>query len=327
MTVLRPDYYALLGVGSDADRETIRAAYHAFAKQYHPDSGGVGQASERFLQVQEAYRVLGNADRRTQYDVERARQQALEEARRLEREISYRRSLVPVPSVRQPTLPPRGLRANTGWLYVVAIAAVVAALGAIIAQRRADQSQHPQMTVVKIDNGYRPDPLDAQHRAERDGAGLPSDLAALSREMDRLSRLRAERAEQARAQEAAEAKARAEAQAKAAREKAESASAMALPSGTDEAVGRQIECSGEGRRFVVIRQHDAVSISYNGGPLSHPVVHDSGTGMIVVSGVEPSNRISIGFMKGYKDGTVLLVSDAAGNVFRTIGLDCSGAAF
>jgi len=88
-----------------------------------------------------------------------------------------------------------------------------------------------------------------------------------------------------------------------------------------------VDCAGEGRKFFVIRQNDVVSVSYNGGPLMRPTIHDQGAGLIIVSMVEPTNRISLGFMKGDKDRTIVLISDAVGNVFRTFGVDCSAAAF
>lgn len=69
-----PTHYQLLNVASDADTAAIRAAYKALIKRHHPDArgGDPGMAS----QLNEAYRVLGNARRRADYDrqiVQRAR--------------------------------------------------------------------------------------------------------------------------------------------------------------------------------------------------------------------------------------------------------------
>lgn len=67
-----PDHYAALGIDPTADQEVITAAYRALAKKYHPDTGATtGTASaERFAEIQQAYEVLGSAERRRAYDVE-----------------------------------------------------------------------------------------------------------------------------------------------------------------------------------------------------------------------------------------------------------------
>jgi hypothetical protein len=77
-----PDHYTALGVDPTADQDVIAAAFRALAKKYHPDTGtAAGTASpERFAEVQEAYEVLGNPERRVQYDADllEATQRALD---------------------------------------------------------------------------------------------------------------------------------------------------------------------------------------------------------------------------------------------------------
>lgn len=60
------DYYKILGVEKTANEEDIKKAYRKLAHQYHPDKAG-GNA-EKFKEVSEAYQVLSNKDKRTQYD-------------------------------------------------------------------------------------------------------------------------------------------------------------------------------------------------------------------------------------------------------------------
>lgn len=60
------DYYSILGVPRDASDEDVKKAYRRLAHKYHPDKSG-GDA-EKFKEVNEAYQVLGNKERRVQYD-------------------------------------------------------------------------------------------------------------------------------------------------------------------------------------------------------------------------------------------------------------------
>ncbi len=63
------DYYQVLGLPRDATPEEIRAAYREAARRLHPDlNPGDEKAAEQFLLVQEAYEVLSDAGKRTQYD-------------------------------------------------------------------------------------------------------------------------------------------------------------------------------------------------------------------------------------------------------------------
>lgn len=63
------DYYDLLGVPRDADEATIRSAFRKLAREHHPDRNPDDpEASTRFKQIGEAYAVLGDAEKRAQYD-------------------------------------------------------------------------------------------------------------------------------------------------------------------------------------------------------------------------------------------------------------------
>src|SRR5262245_43033991 len=63
------DYYETLGVKKDASEADIKRAYRKLARQYHPDRNpGDKQAEERFKEVQDAYDVLSDKEKRAYYD-------------------------------------------------------------------------------------------------------------------------------------------------------------------------------------------------------------------------------------------------------------------
>ncbi|MBA4607746.1 molecular chaperone DnaJ [Aeromicrobium sp. Marseille-Q0843] len=67
------DFYAVLGVKKDASADEIKKAYRKLARDNHPDSNpGNTQAEERFKAISEAYGVVGNAEKRKQYDEQRS---------------------------------------------------------------------------------------------------------------------------------------------------------------------------------------------------------------------------------------------------------------
>uniref|UniRef100_L7M8N3 DnaJ homolog l(2)tid, mitochondrial n=1 Tax=Rhipicephalus pulchellus TaxID=72859 RepID=L7M8N3_RHIPC len=68
-SLLRKDYYDVLGVPRNASQKDIKKAYYQLAKKYHPDTNkGDPEAQKKFQEVSEAYEVLSDEGKRQQYD-------------------------------------------------------------------------------------------------------------------------------------------------------------------------------------------------------------------------------------------------------------------
>lgn len=62
------DYYEILGVSRDADKEEIKRAYRRLARKYHPDVNKETGAEDRFKEINRAYEVLSEPETRARYD-------------------------------------------------------------------------------------------------------------------------------------------------------------------------------------------------------------------------------------------------------------------
>jgi molecular chaperone DnaJ len=62
------DYYAILGVAKDSSQEDIKKAYRKLALKFHPDKNHSKDAEDKFKEINEAYEVLSDKDKRANYD-------------------------------------------------------------------------------------------------------------------------------------------------------------------------------------------------------------------------------------------------------------------
>jgi molecular chaperone DnaJ len=68
MATTKRDYYDVLGVGRKASTEEIKRAFRKLAMQYHPDRNKKADSEQRFKEINEAYEVLSDSERRAAYD-------------------------------------------------------------------------------------------------------------------------------------------------------------------------------------------------------------------------------------------------------------------
>ena len=68
MSQTKRDYYEILGLSKSASDPEIKKAYRTLAKKYHPDMNKEADAEAKFKEVQEAYEVLSDAQKRSNYD-------------------------------------------------------------------------------------------------------------------------------------------------------------------------------------------------------------------------------------------------------------------
>lgn len=327
MHAYRKNHYEELGVPRAADAEAIRMAYRALAKQLHPDlvDGGGPAAKEAFLRVQEAYDVLRDPQRRAHYDYDLSREAAKAAAAResMRQPLQVRpapKPPVPVPQPAAPGRPPRmlGLRR-----YVAAIALVVLVTGGIVTWQLFFKPKPQPILIVKVD----PEPRARPTRVPGSGglasgtpapAEPPAESGVLTREVDRIVQAQVERVEAAKKRMEEQLS---ELEAK--KPPPNSGSPRKAPA----MLVSQVQCIGRGTNIVLTKENDVAKVSYDNGPLVQPRISDLGTGTVLVSRIEPTNKIAIGFTKGDRNGTRLLMFDQAGSVQQTFNVECTAAAF
>ncbi|MBP7600162.1 MAG: DnaJ domain-containing protein, partial [Thermoflexales bacterium] len=62
------DYYEVLGVAKDVGADEVKKAFRKLARQYHPDVNKAADAESRFKEINEAYEVLSDDQKRAAYD-------------------------------------------------------------------------------------------------------------------------------------------------------------------------------------------------------------------------------------------------------------------
>jgi curved DNA-binding protein CbpA len=108
------NYYLVLGVTSNADADTIRSAFRALVRRYHPDAGE-GSSPQKFREIVEAYETLADPVRRHRYD--EAMQRIRPVVQRSSATVPRQRSAPePLVSERQPRRSMMFVRDSSAWV-------------------------------------------------------------------------------------------------------------------------------------------------------------------------------------------------------------------
>ena len=377
------DHYTVLNVSPGADEAIIRAAYRVLAKRYHPDlaTGARARSTEKFQQITEAYRILGNADRRAQYDEQRNRRENDTHGTRREgggfaaqRSHSTNRQAYEAERPRAKNERGRGftkrpnyaakysiggpskVRIAFKWFAGLAALAVIANVLVVIGNdpdppaqsQQADRADAPPpigaAAARQVTLAEAPSQPETQYAAaqslEADQKWRAAESEREERERQERERQQREQQEQARQEQERQEQARI-AQAKEverSRVQAERASAGYPSTGTKpnisnasalEAAVRKSTCtSDEGTKFSITNLYGDIDVAYKGAPPVRARIDPQGPTMIMLSKIVASNAITIVLMKGERNGTMLIVSDASGNKpTRSVAAKCVGLVY
>ena len=68
MTTHKRDYYEVLGVSRNSSDDDLKKAFRKLAFKYHPDRNKEAGAEDKFKEINEAYQILSDKEKRAQYD-------------------------------------------------------------------------------------------------------------------------------------------------------------------------------------------------------------------------------------------------------------------
>jgi curved DNA-binding protein CbpA len=151
------DLYAVLGVAPDCEDFVIQAAYRALMRRYHPDTNSDPEAAQKAQAINDAYAVLGNSQRRANYDSSRGTKSTGQRSE--ERSQGRAQSGAGPKSPPPPPTPPentevvefsegRGLLASLAFLGFLAIPAIIYFVSISSTDAQADNTMNVDETMT-----------------------------------------------------------------------------------------------------------------------------------------------------------------------------------
>jgi hypothetical protein len=286
------DHYLVLGVPWTADAATVRAAYVALAKRYHPDvaTGNPELAAFNFRQIADAYQTLSDPVSRALYD---AKLQTALEAAQAARSRAPRRA-APMPAY----LPHAHAAARRRSLTVVAVVALVFfGLGSYLATRAVRENGSGTMLAAasltpEMSASGRPwlKPLPPVEQPSQFGpASLPVSVPIGGVVTNSSAALR--------------------------------------PAPAEVADGQSVCVADDGVRFALINRSGEPTVIYDGVQPVRAAVQFADRRLVVLTGIVPGDTVTIVIQRGRENGTHLYHANPAGVIVQALAARCEGLAY
>ena len=286
------DHYLVLGVPWTADAATVRAAYVALAKRYHPDvaTGNPELAAINFRQIADAYRTLSEPESRARYD---AKVRAALDAARAARSRVPRRA-GPMPA----SLPHAHAAARRRSLTVVAVVVLAfLGLGGYLATRaRWDATSDAMLarsalpSESQVPSKLKPRPLPPVDQPSQFGRASFPGLVPIGGV-------------------------------------AAGRSSVPQPAPAEVADGQSACVADDGVRFALINRGGEPTVIYNGVQPVRASVQFADRNLVVLTGIVPGDTVTIVVRRGQQHGTQVYYANPAGAIVQRLGARCEGQAY
>ena len=333
------DHYLVLGVPRTADAATIRAAYVALAKRYHPDvaAGNPELAAFNFRQITDAYQTLSDPDARARYDAMVQAALAADRSRREQAAAVVRaaksgpratmaeklfgkpaldavaKSLAGHPP--KPLLPPRpaappvhlphaeAMARRRSILVVAVVLLTFLGVGGYLATRAL---KGPGLQVMAAENAQ---PVEAKTAIEtkphRGSKPKPVPPVNQPSQLGRTGLPPSAPMPGAMAVRPTDAK-------------------PAPAAITD---GQSVCIADDGAKFAIINRGGEPTVIYNGAPPMRASVQFSDRSLVVLTNIVPTDTIMIGIQRGQENGTHIYYFDTRGSIVQMVIARCEGQAY
>lgn len=343
------DHYLVLGVPRTADAATIRAAYVALAKRYHPDvaAGNPELAAFNFRQITDAYQTLSDPEARARYD---AGVQAALDAERARREQAAAAARAAA-TARKVTLVDRLLdRFASG---AAPKAAVKLPAGRPFRLLLPSRPASPPARLPHADAMARQRSILVVAAVLLTFIGVGGYLATRAIKGPGLQVMAAETARPAEAKPAGGAKQAVETKPEA-RPKPKPVPPVNQPSqlvpwgvppsaplpgpmaGRSTALapvpplnvdGQSVCVADDGAKFAIVNRGGEPTVIYNGAPPVRASIQLADRYLVLLNNIVPSDTIIIGIKRGLETGTYIYYADTRGAIIQTVAARCEGQAY